>query len=172
MVRIPPALVMPIVGTFAWLLVGSSLFAGGPKVGEALPAMERFDLEGKIPALKGKVVIVDFWASWCAPCRQSFPAFERLVQHFGSDKLVVVAVSVDESAADFKRYLAAHPASFATVRDAKHAFAAAVEPPGMPTTLVLDRKGIVRLVHVGFHADSSETALQTAISKILDDSAH
>lgn len=163
---------LSLLCAFAWLLVSSTVLAGGPKVGEALPAMERFDLEGKIPSLKGKVVIVDFWATWCAPCRQSFPAFERLVQHFGSDKLVVVAVSVDESAADVKRYLAAHPVSFSTVRDAKHSFAAAVEPTGMPTTLVLDRKGIVRLVHVGFHADSSEAELQAAISKLLDASAH
>lgn len=163
---------LSFLSAFAWLLIRSIVLAGGPKVGEALPAMERFDLEGKIPPLKGKVVIVDFWATWCAPCRQSFPAFERLVQHFGSDKLVVVAVSVDESAADVKRYLAAHPVSFSTVRDARHSFAAAVEPTGMPTTLVLDRKGIVRLVHVGFHADSSEAELQAAISKLLDASAH
>jgi thiol-disulfide isomerase/thioredoxin len=163
---------LSLVFAFAWLLASASLFGGGPRVGEALPAMERFELEGKIPSLKGKVVVVDFWATWCPSCRQSFPAFERLVQHFGSDKLVVVAVSVDESAADLKRYLAAHPVSFSTVRDARHSFAAAVEPAGMPTTLVLDRKGIVRLVHVGFHADSSEASLQAAISKLLDASAH
>jgi hypothetical protein len=64
------------------------------------------------------------------------------------------------------------PVSFSIVRDAKHSFAAAVEPPGMPTTLVLDQKGIVRLVHVGFHADSSEAALQATISKLLDAPAH
>lgn len=143
-------------------------FAGGLKVGDSFPALDRADLEGSVPAIKGKVVLVDFWATWCPPCRQSFPAFERLTKRFGSDKFVIVAISVDESPANLKRQLAAHPPTFATPHDAKHTLASTVAPPGMPTSYLLDRGGVVRFIHAGFHAGSTEKELETEITKLLD----
>ena len=162
---------LPVIG-LAFLAFVSPSFGGGLKEGDSFPALNRFGLEGPVPSLKGKVVIVDMWATWCAPCRQSFPAFERLIQHFGRDKLAIVAVSEDDSADDLKRLLTAHQPGFATLRDAKKSLAAAVEPPGMPTSYLLDRAGIVRLVHVGFHAGSSEKELKAVITKLLNEPAH
>src|ERR1039458_4636553 len=75
------------------------------KVGDGFPDLASFKLEGKLPdSLKGKVVMVDFWASWCGPCKESFPAMNELQKKFGSSGLVIIAVNEDEDKADMRRF--------------------------------------------------------------------
>ncbi len=90
----------------AALLAGTFFTASAAlKVGDTLPDLASFKLEGKLPAsLKGKVVVVDFWASWCLPCAKSFPVLDELQKKYG-DRLVVVAVNVDEKKANMDRFL-------------------------------------------------------------------
>ena len=103
----------------AAMLAGTLLTANAAlKVGDTLPDLATFKLEGKLPdALKGKVVIVDFWASWCLPCAESFPVLDELQKKYG-DKLVVIGVNVDEKAANMEKFLKKHAVSFTLVRDA------------------------------------------------------
>lgn len=152
----------------AGLFAGTLLTAHAAlKVGDPLPDLTTFKLEGKLPeSLKGKVVILDFWASWCQPCAKSFPVLDELQKKYG-DKLVVIGVSVDESTDKMQKFLSKHAVSFVIVRDAGQKLAAAVQPPTMPTSFILDGEGKVRFLHKGFHGEETRQAYITEIESLL-----
>jgi thiol-disulfide isomerase/thioredoxin len=117
-------------------------------------------------ALAGKVAYVDFWASWCAPCRVSFPVLDGFAKKYSDQGFVVVGVNKDNLMKDAQRFLSRTPVSFTLVHDDKHAIAKAFDFKTMPTGFLIDRKGVVRFVHEGFDS-SSEKALQTKIEALL-----
>ncbi len=159
-----------LVGAVALAVCAASVFAGGKtlKVGDALPDLSTFGLEGKLPdELKGKVVVLDFWASWCGPCKESFPVMEDLHQKYGAKGLVVLAVNVDEDAAAMKDFLKSHPASFTIVRDAGKKLVSTVNIASMPTSFVIGTDGKVASVHKGFHGKESAKQYVEEIEKLL-----
>lgn len=105
---------------------------------------------------RGQVVYVDFWASWCGPCRQSFPFMNQLQSDFGSQGLTVVALNLDEEAGDAQTFLASHPASFKVAGGANQDCAAAFHVEAMPSSYLVDRAGKVRYIHHGFRAGDAE----------------
>jgi thiol-disulfide isomerase/thioredoxin len=117
-------------------------------------------------ALSGKVAYVDFWASWCAPCRVSFPVLDGFAKKYADQGFVVVGVNKDNQLKDAQRFLSRTPVSFTLVHDDKHAIAKAFDFKTMPTGFLIDRKGIVRFVHEGFDSNS-EKALQAKIEALL-----
>jgi thiol-disulfide isomerase/thioredoxin len=150
------------------LAPASFLTAASVKVGDAFPDLAKFKLEDKVPGdLKGKVVLIDFWASWCAPCKKSFPALNRLQQRYGDKGLVIIAVNVDEQRAKMERFLKDIPASFAVSRDAQQQLVAAVEVETMPTSFLLDASGRVRFTHVGYLGDETEKQYVHEIEELL-----
>jgi cytochrome c biogenesis protein CcmG, thiol:disulfide interchange protein DsbE len=134
--------------------------AAHPLIGAPAPAFELRDVTGggdqSLDAYAGKVVIVDFWATWCQPCKQSFPAYQKLVTELGGD-LVVVGISQDDDAKAIPAFLAETGAHFPIVWDDGKVVAKAYSPPTMPTAFVLDRSGIVRFVHAGYRAGDEAT---------------
>lgn len=103
-----------------------------------------------LAAFKGQVVYLDFWASWCAPCRESFPWMNRLQDELGKDGLVVIAVNVDRERAEADRFLREHPAQFRIVYDPDGLFPEKFGVRGMPTSFLIDRNGHVQSRHEGF----------------------
>jgi cytochrome c biogenesis protein CcmG, thiol:disulfide interchange protein DsbE len=140
--------------------------AAPPKVGDAFPDLAKFNLEGTVPDLRGKVVIVDFFASWCEPCKESFPVLEELHQKYG-DKLVIVAVNVDKKKADMDEFLKKHPVTFTVVRDAANKLVAEVKPPTMPSSYVLDKDGKVHSFHRGFKGAETKKKYTEEIEALL-----
>ena len=139
-------------------------------VGDPFPRMDSFGLEGaSLPETAGRVVLVDFWASWCAPCKASFPAFARLHTDYADRGLVIVAVSVDEKPAAYSGFVRKWQPPFSVVRDAEQRLVSAVKVPTMPTSYLIDRTGKVRFVHRGFHGSASETELRRNIEAILNE---
>lgn len=138
-------------------------------VGDAFPALSdpAFSLEGKLPSLAGHVTLVDFWASWCEPCRASFPVYARLHADYGARGLAIVGVSVDQQRAAYDAFLKRLQPPFATVRDAQHRLASAVDVPAMPTCFLIGRDGRVRFVGVGFHGVETAAELQRAVEAAL-----
>lgn len=143
--------------------------AGAP--GQPLPALNGFSLEGEIPATAGKVVLVDFWASWCVPCKVSFPALGELQKQFAERGLVVVGVSVDENLRAYAKFLEKQKPPFAVVRDAGQRLAAVLDPAAMPTSYLVDRRGVIRFVHEGFHGKSSIDSYTKEIEQLLAEPA-
>jgi len=117
-------------------------------------------------SLKGSVVYVDFWASWCVPCRLSMPTLDELYKKNKSRGFAVVGVNKDATPADAKRFLARVPVSFALVRDGADEAARGFDVKAMPSGYLIDRKGVVRVVHRGFTAETG-AALEKEIDSLL-----
>lgn len=143
--------------------------ARGAEVGETFPSFSGYRFDGTLPDdLAGKVVVVDFWASWCTPCKASFPSLSAVQNEFGSRGVVVLGVSVDEKQAAFEQFKKRLKPSFATVRETDHRIAADLNVPTMPTTLILDRTGRIRFVHAGFHGETP-AQLRQEILQLLEE---
>ena len=100
--------------------------------------------------LHGRVVYLDFWASWCAPCRQSFPWMSSMQQSYGAQGLSVLAIDVDHDRGDAERFLKEFHPGFEVRFDPEGNWAQQYKIGGMPTSLIIDRRGVVRFTHVGF----------------------
>jgi thiol-disulfide isomerase/thioredoxin len=137
--------------------------------GSLAPEIGLKDLSGRgvsITSLKGKVVLVDFWASWCAPCREELPVLESLYKKYRGRGFEIVGVNLDQSPDNVQRFLSGTPLSFRVVHDRGRAVADRYAPSKMPSSFLIDRKGIVRHVHAGFRA-SDRGALEKQISALL-----
>jgi cytochrome c biogenesis protein CcmG, thiol:disulfide interchange protein DsbE len=120
-----------------------------------------------LSALKGKVVYVDFWASWCGPCRQSFPFMNELQAKYRAQGLEIVAINLDAKRADADQFLTQTPAQFTVAFDAKSDSAKRFEVKGMPYSYVIGRDGKVIATHNGFNLDDRK-ALEAHIASALN----
>jgi cytochrome c biogenesis protein CcmG/thiol:disulfide interchange protein DsbE len=122
--------------------------------GEPAPACSAPLLDGgrsvSLADYRGQVVYLDFWASWCAPCRESFPFMNELQRELAGKGLQILAVSVDKTPDDARRFLARYPAQFTVALDAAAACPAAFQLQGMPSSYIIDKGGAVRAIHAGF----------------------
>lgn len=114
---------------------------------------------------RGKIVLVDFWASWCIPCRASFPAYDRLQKKFQSKGFVVLAISVDKNIDAAKRFINKYPTSFQKLHDPNGRVASQYGPPTMPSAYLIDKQGRVVKVIPGF-VSSHEQELSTLIQRL------
>ena len=138
------------------------------KVGDQFPPLSGFKLEGKLPdATKAKVVFVDFWASWCNPCVESFPVLNDLNKKYGDRGLVIIGVNLDESKADMDHFLKDNPATFGVVRDASEQVVKKLHLRTFPSSFVLDSEGKVRFLHAGFHGDKTKQQYIQEIESLL-----
>lgn len=147
---------------------GAGTLQAAVKVGDALPDLGSLGLEGRLPdGLKGKVVLLDFWASWCGPCKLSFPVLEDLHRRYAERGLVVLGVNVDEKSAAMEAFLKKHTVTFPVVRDAQQKLVSQVDVSTMPTSLLIDGEGKVRYLHSGFHGDASRKEYEKEIELLL-----
>lgn len=117
-------------------------------------------------AMKGEVVYVDFWASWCPPCIKSFPFMSQLTHEFKDKGLKVIGINLDENLDDAKEFLARYPVNFPILVDASKQCAQDFGVIAMPSTYIIDKRGFVRHIHRGFRAGEVE-ALRTLIEQLL-----
>jgi thiol-disulfide isomerase/thioredoxin len=120
---------------------------------------------------RGKVVLVDFWASWCQPCRRSFPWLSEMQRKYQDQGLVVIGVNVDHERTDADRFLKEVPAGFTLVFDPAGTLATQYEVPGMPSSYVYGRDGVLITKHIGFR-ESSEAERETQIQALLAQANH
>jgi thiol-disulfide isomerase/thioredoxin len=130
-----------------------SLEAGTPAPELNLPGLkEAVTLAG----LKGKVVYLDFWASWCGPCKKSFPFMNELQARYGAQGFEILAVNLDAQREDAARFLAEVPARFTVAFDAKGDSAKRFEIKGMPSSYLIGRDGRVLVAHKGFREEDRQ----------------
>jgi len=142
----------------------AALDAGAPAPALALPQSggEIVTLD----ALRGRVVYVDFWASWCGPCKQSFPWMNEMQRKYGANGLTIVGVNVDKRDAYAQRFLQQVPATFTIVYDPKGDAPAAYGVKAMPSSYLIDAQGRVVFVEYGFK-DERKAELERQIAVAL-----
>jgi thiol-disulfide isomerase/thioredoxin len=151
----------------AFALVANAAFAAG--IGDPAPAFALRDANGDTLALErlhGRVVYVDFWASWCGPCRRSFPWMNEMQHRYGGRGLAIVAINVDKNPADAARFLERNPAQFAVAYDQAGVTPLAYAVREMPSSYLIDSRGKVVEVEHGFH-DERKGALEQRIQALL-----
>ncbi|MDX1696215.1 MAG: TlpA disulfide reductase family protein [Ketobacteraceae bacterium] len=160
-------------GSLSFLLLALTLaFSQGAmaaKVGQQAPEITLPDRNGKTVKLsdfRGQVVMVNFWASWCQPCRTEMPLIEDLYQKFKKIGFVVLAVNVDEEPENGKKMLKEVPVSFPVVFDSKNQMIEKYGVQAMPSTYMVDRKGVIREVHRGYKP-GDEADYEQYIRKLL-----
>jgi thiol-disulfide isomerase/thioredoxin len=127
--------------------------------------------EGKPPitlsALRGKTVYVDFWASWCAPCLRSMPLINELYARYREQGFEVIAINVDDPIEDGREFLLDTSLDYLIAADTKGEMLGAYAVRGMPTSFLIDRDGVVRMVHMGFR-DNDIVLIEDAVRSLLD----
>lgn len=149
------------------LTVATAALPAQPVVGDPLPDWAGRGLEGALPETGGRVLLVDFWASWCAPCEASFPDLAAIHRDYAARGVTLVAISVDKNARAYGVFLKKHAPPFATVRDSRQEYVASVGVPVMPTSVVVGRDRKIRAVFAGYHGEKTGAALRAALEAAL-----
>lgn len=151
---------------------GTSFIRAEWRIGDPLPTLESKDFNGaSLPETKGKVVLIDFWASWCAPCKASFPAYGRLHQELAEKGVVILAIGVDQEPAAYTAFVRKQKPPFAVVHDRQQTWVNRAHVPTMPTAYLFGRDGQLRFIHRGFHGKESEEALSRQLTALLEEKA-
>ena len=142
-----------IVVTLATLMLAPP--ARSAEGGQSAPEFELPARQGflRLADYKGKTVYLDFWASWCGPCRQSFPWLNDMQARYGDKGLRVIGVNVDQNSKDARAFLKQHPASFDIAFDDAGKVPRAYAIKGMPTSVLIGPDGRLLSVHNGFRND-------------------
>ena len=141
-----------------------------PLIGSEVPNFAAASVNGKgratVQANEGKVLIVDFWATWCEPCKKSFPKLEDLYVRYRTSGMEIVAVSEDDDNDGISGFGNSFGAKFPLVWDNGKAIASKWQPKSMPSTFIVDKKGVVRFVHLGYH-DGEEAEIEREVKSLL-----
>jgi cytochrome c biogenesis protein CcmG/thiol:disulfide interchange protein DsbE len=151
------------------LLVCGLLFA--PLTQASPSAAADFTLDGidgkvQLASLKGQVVYLDFWASWCTPCRASFPWMNEMQQRYAKQGLKIVAVNLDSEKDKAREFISATHPNFTIAFDPEGKVAEQYEVMGMPSSYLIDREGKLHSSHIGFRA-KDRAPLEQDIVKLL-----
>ena len=185
-----PRTTSPIARTFGPLLASAalSLFAtscgsgqgeaadasgaGHPLIGKPAPEITAEAVGGDGPktlkAAQGKVVILDFWGTFCEPCKKSFPKLQDLHTKYAASGLKIVGISEDEDddKGAIPGFANSYGAKFTLGWDADKSIARSYKPPTMPSSFIIDKGGVVRYAHVGYH-DGEEVEVEKEIKELL-----
>jgi peroxiredoxin len=119
-----------------------------------------------LAAFRGKVVMLDFWATWCPPCAQSMPFLNSLRNEFKARGFEIIAINVDEDVDAVKPFLANHPVDYPIVTDPKGECPAIYDVQAMPSSYFVDKSGKVRFIHKGFR-DGDQSEIRKQVMELL-----
>ena len=150
------------------LLCVATAFTSAALAADAAPDFKLPSAKGmvELSKMKGKVVYVDFWASWCAPCRKSFPWMNELHKKYKDQGFEVVAINLDKSRETIDEFLKKSPVDFTIAYDPSGGAAASYKVAGMPSSYLVDRSGQLQTSHIGFR-DKDKEDIEGKIKELL-----
>jgi len=151
---------------FFWSSTSLALSQGDEAPAFSLPLLGD-SVSVELNKLRGKVIYLDFWASWCGPCRISLPQIDELQRSLGSDKFEVLAINLDEKPDNAIRFLKRFPVSYTVLSDPTGKVAEAYQLPGMPSSFIIDQSGRISMSHTGFKKGDIKQ-IRNHIEKLLD----
>ncbi len=137
------------------------------KEGDSIPDFASMGLVGEMPDIEGKVILLDFWASWCTPCKASFPIMEKLYAQYKDQGFEILAVSVDKKSKAYQKFSDKASVNFPLLHDKTKSLVQFAEIEAMPTSFLIDKKGKVRAIHSGFHGKKTEKQYIIEIESLL-----
>ena len=151
------------------LLLVETAFARGP---EPAPPFSGINLNSgqqvSLDDYRGKVVFLDFWASWCPPCLASLPAYDQMRQEIGTGEFEIIAINVDEDTADGLEFLTKHPVSYPVLGDPEGQIGIPYKIRSLPRSFLVDRNGQIIASHRGFK-EGDENKLEAEITGLLNE---
>lgn len=159
----------PFYAFILMLILLASLVANNALAATQAPDMELKKLDNssfKLSDYRGDVLYVDFWATWCPPCRKSFPWMEEMHQRYKGLGFKVVAISLDTKRAVIDQFLDQMTTSFIIAHDPGGDSATQFKVKGMPSSYLIDRKGNIHMTHLGFNSND-KSKLEEEIKKLI-----
>ena len=142
--------------------------AGNPAPDFSVAAIANGSGNVSLKEMRGKVVLVDFWGTYCEPCQKSFPKLQDLNTKYGGSGLKIVGISEDEEEqkGDIQGFAEKYGAKFTLVWDQGKVVSGQYKPPSMPSSIIIDKKGVVRYLHAGYR-DGDEVQEEKEIKELL-----
>lgn len=138
--------------------------------GQTAPSFSAPEIAGSgdisLADYRGKIVYLDFWASWCLPCQRSIPDLEKLRAELPHEKFQILAVNLDRKPKKALKFLARHPIGFPSLSDPTGDIPAKFGLDTMPTSYLIDAKGVIRYVHRGYHPGDLDV-IRDEVRKIM-----
>lgn len=132
------------------------------EVGDSIPSCNSLDLT----EYKNKVLLIDFWATWCPPCKKSMPFLNALRNEFEDKGFEIIAINVDEDTSEAQRFLANYPVDYKVAFDSQGDCPATFDVKAMPSSYFVDRQGKIRYIHLGFR-DEDESEIRARVLELL-----
>ena len=139
------------------------------ETGETAPGFALPDASGKVVSLQdyaGQVLLINFWASWCDPCREEMPLLDQLSQRYGSLGFTMLGINIEEDSSLADRFLQGTPVGFPILYDRENAVSELYDVIALPTTVLVDRQGNIRFVHHGYET-GNENEYQDQIRTLV-----
>ncbi len=152
-----------LLATASWCMPAMALETGKPA-----PEFSAQSSKGNLQLAdyRGKVVYLDFWASWCGPCKQSFPWMNAMQSKYGAQGLQVVAINLDSQPEEAQAFLKSTPGNFQIAYDPNGVMPRQYEIKGMPSSVLIDREGKIISQHAGFNEASKAKIEQAIVSSL------
>jgi len=138
------------------------------EISTKFPDLKKYNLESDSDYnLKGKILLIDFWASWCGPCKDAFPVLNQIQKEYSKKGVLVVGINVDRDKKLMSRFLKKNNCDFLVLHDKSKGLVSKMDIKTLPTSFIVDPNGIIKSVHAGFNKKTTKKNYIRSLNKLI-----